>query len=183
MTDDARIEDWLRRMKWALARVPSPEREDILAEARAHLRERLDGGQSAETALAALGPADVYARRFIDEMELSNALGSQRWSDLLRVVLRRLHRSLVAVVAFIALLFIGALGVGAPITAICRLVDPAHFGLWVGPYNFSLGYNTSPNVHEALGAGIYPVAIVIAGLCWVLGRMVLLWAARTIRGR
>lgn len=183
MTDDARIEDWLRRMKWALARMPSPEREDILAETRAHLRERLDGGQNAEAALAALGPADVYARRFIDEMELSNALGSQRSSDLFRVVLRRLHRSLVAVVAFIALLFLGALGVGAPATAIGKLFDPAHFGLWVGPYNFSLGYNSNPDIHEVLGNGIYPVAVVITGLAWVLGRMVLLWAARAIRGR
>jgi hypothetical protein len=183
MSDDSRIEDWLRRMKWALARMPSPEREDILAETRAHLRERLDGGQDAEAALAALGPADAYARRFIDEMELSGALGSQKFSDLLRVILRRLHRSLIALVAFFALLILGAIGIGAPLTALARMVDPAHFGLWVGPDNFAFGYNDSPSVHEVLGAKIYPVSLIMAGTAWVLGRMVLVWAARMIRGR
>jgi uncharacterized membrane protein len=183
MSDDRRIEDWLRRMNWALGRMPSPEREDIMAETRAHLRERLDGGQDAEAALAALGPPDVYARRFIDEMELSGALGSQKSSDLLRVVLRRVHRSLVAAVAFVALLFIGGIGVGFPIVALCKLADPTHFGLWVGPYNFSIGSNESPDVHEVLGDYFYPMAVVATGLAWVLGRMVLLWAARTIRGR
>ncbi len=69
------------------------------------------------------------------------------------------------------------------LTAIGRLVDPANFGVWVGPYNFSMGYSEDPNLHEVLGAGIYPVALVMAVLAWVLGRMVLVWAVRTIRGR
>lgn len=180
---DRRIEDWLRRMHWALGRMPSPEREDIVAETRAHLRERMDGGQDAVSALAALGPADAYARRFLDEMELSGALGSQKSSDLLRVVLRRVHRSLIAAAAFVALLFIGAIGLGFPIVALCKLTDPSHFGLWVGPGNFTIGTNDSPEVHEALGNYFYPVAVLVAGGAWVLGRMVLLWAARTIRGR
>lgn len=186
MTDanQGRVENWLRRFRWALGAMPQAERDDVVAETRAHLCERIDTGQSADAALAALGPADVYARRFIDEMELSGALASQRSGDLLRAVLRRAHRSLVAAMAFLLLLIIGGLAVGLVGTAVGKALDPAHFGLWTGHGNFFIGQTDHPErMHELLGGWLYPVAVAALGLCWLLGRLVLLWAARVLRGR
>jgi hypothetical protein len=182
--DQGRVEDWLRRVKWALNRLPASERDDILAETRAHLHERIDAGLGVDAALAAMGPADVYARRFIDEMELTGALATQRSGDLLKVVLRRAHRSLVAFAAFLLLLVIGVAGLGFAGTAIGKAIDPAHFGLWVGAHNFVFGStDDSGRMREVLGPWIYPVAGIATGICWLLFRSVLLWAARTIRGR
>lgn len=182
--DQGRVEDWLRRVKWALGRLPASECDDILAETRAHLSERIDSGQSVDTALAALGPPDAYARRFIDELELSGALASQKSGDLLRVVLRRAHRSLVAFVAFLLLLIIGGMGFGFAATAVGKTFDPGHFGLWVGAHNFNFGSTDHPErMHELLGPWLYPIAGIGVGISWLLWRSVLLWAARTIRGR
>jgi hypothetical protein len=183
-SDNGRVEDWLRRFRWALSAMPAAERDDVVAETRAHLNERIDAGQGAEAALAALGPADAYARSFIDEMELTGALASQRSGDLLRVVLRRAHRSLVAAIAFLLLLVIGGLALGFAGTAIGKAVDPGHFGLWVGGANFFIGQTNHPErMRELLGGWLYPVAAAALGLCWLAGRLVLLWAARVLRGR
>jgi uncharacterized membrane protein len=70
------VQEWLRRLKWSLASMPSPEREDIVEETRAHLHEAIAGGQSAAAVLGGFGAPEDYARQFVDEMDVSHALGS-----------------------------------------------------------------------------------------------------------
>src|SRR5215475_3417190 len=61
-TDPSDVQEWLRRLKWSLASMPSPERDDILAEARAHIDEALASGKTPAQALSGFGPPEEYAR-------------------------------------------------------------------------------------------------------------------------
>ena len=178
------VEDWLRRLKWALAGMPSPEREDIVEETRVHLQERIEAGQGPAEALAPFGDPEAYARGFIDEMELSGLLARPRFAGLLAATARRAHKSLVAALAFFAVIILGGLAVGVLITAGWKVFDPVHAGLWVSATAFHFGTIDDPSsARELLGNWIYPVALVIAALCWMLGRLVMIWAVRTIRRR
>jgi len=182
--DTQSVEDWLRRLKWALASIPSPEREDIVEETRVHLQERIAAGQGPSQALAPFGEPEAYARGFVDEMELSGLLARPRFAGLLAAIARRAHKSLVAALAFFAVLILGSLALGVLITAVWEIFDPARAGLWIGPDRFNFGVIDDPTLgQELLGPWIIPVALVIAGLCWILGRLVLIGAARTLRRR
>jgi uncharacterized membrane protein len=184
VADTRIVEDWLRRLKWALASIPSPEREDIVEETRAHLQERIGAGQGPAEALAPFGEPEAYARGFVDEMELSGLLARPRFAGLLAAIARRAHKSLVACLAFFAVLILGSLALGMLITAVWEVFDPAHAGLWIRPDGVSMGVIDDPALgRELLGPWVIPVALVVAGLCWILGRLVLIGAARTLRRR
>jgi hypothetical protein len=177
-------EDWLRRLKWALASMPSPEREDILAETRAHLEERLASGATAQGALAPFGAPESYAAQFLEDMELAGVLARPRLPQLLGTIARRAHKSLVAAIAFLLVLFVGGTVLGVCATAIWKLGDPSHAGLWIGGGNFFFGTVDDPTpMREVLGNWIYPLALVSLGLGWMLCRLLLIWAVRTLKRR
>jgi hypothetical protein len=180
---DARaIAGWLRRFRWSLAGMASPEREDIVAEVRAHLAERMAAGAGVTEALNAFGTPEAYARSFVEEMELARALTGERFPSLLGAVVQRAHRSAVAGVAFLAVLLLGATALGVIVTAALKLGDPTHMGLWLGHGSFFFGRVDDPNRYrELLGGWIYPLAPLSLALAWVLGRLALISALRTIR--
>ena len=179
--EDPEVTRWLHQLNWALASVPTAEREDIVAEARAHLAESIADGHSPRDALAHFGAAETYARTFLDDIELSGALGSQRSGAMLSVLARRVHNSVVAAFGFFIVVILGAVALGVGLTGIAKIFDPVHAGLWVGPQIFAFGITGDPpHGRELLGHWIFPVAALIVALCWILGRMVLLWSLRTL---
>jgi hypothetical protein len=179
--EDRAVADWLRRLKWALTRMPSPEREDIVAETRGHLEERIAAGASPAQALAAFGPPEAYAHRFLDEMDVSAALGSRRLGDGLGVVVRRLNRSLVAVLAFLVVLFVGGIALGLVVAGAWKLFDPAHVGVWIEGRSFWIGDIDDPAAgRELVGLWLYPMTVAGVAAAWVVCRTVLLWAVRAI---
>jgi len=174
-------EDWLRRFKWALATMPASERDDIVAETRAHVAERLAQGQAALEVLAGFGEPDAYARHFIDEMELARVMGSQGSGAMLNAVLRRAHRSSVAAGALLLVLAMAAVAFPIVMTAINKLFDPVHAGLWRGPNEFFIGIIDQPeNAQELLGVWIYPLAGLCLALIWLAIRFVLVWAVKSL---
>jgi hypothetical protein len=184
MSRDRTSEAWLRRLKWALAEIPSPEREDILAEARSHIEDRVAAGRPPAEVVAEFGPADAYARDFIDEMETTGALGAQRSGDLLGVVVRRVHRSLAAALALFAVLLLGLVAFSMMIMVWLKVTDPAHAGLWIGPHEQFIGVIDDPSkARDVLGLWLYPLAALVLLLGWTIGRAILIWAVRTLRPR
>jgi uncharacterized membrane protein len=180
-SDPAEIEEWLRRLKWSLASMSSPERDNIVEETRSHLREVLAAGCSPSAALAGFGRAEDYARRFIDEMQIVGALGSQDTGALLHVVARRINRSLVAALAAIGIAALGVLTLIAILMLILKLSDPVHAGLWRGAHQFFIGKIDNPaDATELLGFWLYPLCVGILALSWFIGRLLLLWAVRRI---
>lgn len=181
---DRLLDEWLRGLKWSLTAIPSPEREDIVEETRGHISERLEAGASLEEVLDAFGSPDVYARGFVEEMEVSSALGGGRSGSLLGVIARRAHRSAVAFAAFLGLLVIVAVALGAVITGVYKLVDPVHAGLWVGDGFAFLGTIDDPSTgRELLGNWVYVVIPAIFAACWFLGRLILIGTVRTFTRR
>lgn len=179
--DQDLVAGWLRRFKWALKRMPSPEREDIVEETRAHLHERMAGGLTAAQALANFGAPEDYARKFMDEMVLAAAAGSGNSGDSLRAVLRFVTRSGVALLAFFVVLFVGSLGLGFLISGVWKIFDPTHVGLWIGPRDFALGVIDHPEgSRELLGGWMYPLCAAAVGVAWLICRTVLRWAVRTL---
>jgi len=180
MSDETiEVQDWLRRLKWSLASIPSPEREDIYDETRAHLQEAVAGGQTAAAVLAGFGSPEDYARQFVDEMDVSRALGSGRASAMLATVSRRMHRSFVAAIAFGVLLLLGLFALGVGFTAAVKIVDPEHAGLWMGRAGFFIGTIDDPSTaRELLGYGLFPLAALLFVLTWLIGRLIL---TRTLR--
>ena len=179
--EDPDVGSWLDRLNRALAGIPAAERDDIVAETRAHLAESVASGLPPRDALAHFGPAESYARKFLDDIELSGALGSQRSGAMLSVLARRVHKSLVAAIGFFLVMVLGGVAFGAVLTAVVKIFDPAIAGLWVGPRIFALGITNDPShARELLGNWVFPVLALIVALCWILGRMVLLWSLRML---
>lgn len=185
MTDaDRRLDEWLRGLKWSLQSIPSPEREDIVEETRAHITERLARGAPLEEALAPFGTPEDYARSFIDEMEVSGALASQRSASLMAVIARRAHRSVVAAGAILGVLILNVIAIGAVVTGVYKLVDPAHAGLWVGPGFAFLGTTDDVTAgRELLGNWVYVLIPTVLVACWYLARLILIGTVRTFARR
>lgn len=178
-TNDRAAAEWLRRLNWALAAMPPPDREDIVAEARAHIEEAAAEGRATTEVLAGFGAPDAYARRFLEEMELSAALGSGRVGRLFVAVARRVHQSLIAFAAFVVVLCVAGLAGGAALAAVWKLFDPVHVGLWLSPRFFFIGQIDDPSTgRELLGLWLYPFTCVVLVLAWIICRFVLV---RTLR--
>jgi hypothetical protein len=178
--DDAK-EAWLRRLRWALAALPGPERDDIVAEIRAHLDERERDGADVAAALAQLGPADGYARGFIEARELTGAAASQRPGAMLSAIARRAHRSVLAFAAFVAVVALTAVSLLAATVLVMKVDDPLHAGLWRGKGQFFIGVIDDPAAaQELLGYWIYPLAILVVALAALAARGVLVWTVRTL---
>ena len=181
MNDANEIQDWLRRLSWSLAAIPSPEREDIVAEARAHIEEAIAQGQTPAAVLSGFGEPDEYARAFIDQMEVARAMGSQATSTMLATVTRRVHRSAVAALAAVVLFLLAVVVFTAVSVALFKLGDPAHTGLWHGPHAFFIGRIDDPSkAKELLGNWLLPLAALACALSWLIGRFVLLWTLRQL---
>ncbi len=178
---DRAVADWLRRLKWALAALPESDRDDIVAEAAAHLEEAAAAGRSTGEILTGFGAPELYARPFLDQAELARALGSQTAADLAGAVARRVHRSLVAALAGAALLAIVVVMFVAVTLVVMEVQDPIHTGLWLGAHVRFIGQIDDPSIaRDLLGGWLIPLAAVVIGGGWVIGRLLLLAAVRRL---
>jgi uncharacterized membrane protein len=179
MSDE--LDPWLKRMRWALARLPDDARDDIVRETRAHLEERIAKGTTARAALDAFGRAEDYAASFVEEWELVAAAGARNTTSMLSAVLRRAHRSVVAALAVVLVATLSVAAFVAALTAVMKIVDPVHAGLWRGNTAFFLGVIDNPaSAHELLGAWIFPLAALAIALAVLAARSVLVWAVRRL---
>lgn len=180
-SDSAEIGMWLRRLKWSLASLPSAERDDIVEETRSHLREVVAAGRAPSEALMAFGAPEDYGRRFIDEMNIVAALGSQDTRALLYVVARQVNRSLIAALAVICIAGLVLLALIAISMLALKLFDPVHVGLWRGANQFFIGKIDNPaNATELLGFWLYPLCTGVLASIWLIGRLTLLFVVRRL---
>jgi hypothetical protein len=175
---------WLRRLDWALHALPTKDRDDIVRETRSHIEERINQNMAESQILASLGDADDYAQSFLDEFELSQALGSRKLPAMIGAAARWIHRSVAAAAAFTSVLLLGLFAAGVILTAVMHFLDPVHWGLWVSKRMLLIGHVDDPSVaRELLGAGIYPFAVGSLIVCWIAGRAALLGSLRVVARR
>ena len=174
MTDQAEVERWLSRLGWALNHLPPHERDDIVRETRSHIEDRVASGASLQQVLSGFGPAERHARRFVDEIQACEALGSQRVGDLARFVANRAHRSVGAAIALLALILLTILAGITVVVVGLKIVDPVHAGLWTGPGQTFIGIIDDPQAgREILGLWLFPAAAVVLTLIFIAGRLLL----------
>jgi uncharacterized membrane protein len=180
-SDPAEIEEWLRRLKSALASMALPERDNILEETRGHLRERLVAGDTPADALAGFGSPEDYAQCFVDEMRMEGALRSKDTGALLHVVTSQINRNIVAALAGIGIAVFGVFAFFAVVTLIAKIFDPVRAGVWRFPQGgLTIGLVNPADATELLGMWLYPLCVGVLALSWLGGRMLLLWAVRRI---
>lgn len=189
MTDallSAPVADYLERLEWSLRSAPEPDRRKIKLEITSHLADRaLQGEVAVDAALAAMGPPDVLARRFLADCALEQAVDRPAPGRLLLVTLDRAGRSFAAlVVGFIAVVFY-VMAIAFALVAILKPVSPDHVGAWIRPSGVNIGatFDAVPLGHELLGYWLIPVAILCAILSYLAGTALLRHGARRLLKR
>ena len=183
MTDYTDIDAWLERLDQALARLPETERADIVGETRGHLEERLDAGLTSTSALAGFGRAEAYARAFLDDYALTQALGSRRSLAMARVLFDLAGRSLVAMLGLIGFVIFSATMLACVVCILIKLVKPDLVGLWSGPNGVVLGISNHTGLHDMLGNGVYAVLVLLVVVDAALARFSLIMAVKGVKGR
>jgi len=183
MTDHMDIEAWLRNLDHALQPLPEAERQDIVGEARGHLEERLDAGLTSASALAGFGRAETYARAFLDDYALTQALDSRRSLAMARVLFDFAGRSLVATLGLVGFVVFSATMLAALVAILVKLVKPDLVGLWSGPNGLALGITNHAGMHDVLGNGVYLVLTALVMADAALARLSLITAVKGVKGR
>jgi uncharacterized membrane protein len=183
MTDHDDIESWLNRLGEALQPLPETEREDIVGETRGHLEERLSAGLTSTSALAGFGRAEAYARAFLDDHALTQALDSRRSLAMARVLFDLAGRSLVATLGLIGFVVFSATMLAALGCILVKIIKPDLIGLWSGPTGFALGATDHAGMHDVLGNGVYLVLALLVVVDAVLARLSLITAVKGVKSR
>ncbi len=179
--DNPKLAEYARRLRWALAALPESDRDGIVAEMRSHVLDRVDAGASVDEALAGLGAPDEYAREFRESYTVASALSSRRTPRMLHALVLGAAGSLGAVCAFGAIVIAWAAALLVVYTAILKVSDPKHVGLWRGEHFFFIGIVDDPSTgQELLGPWITPLALVCVIAAWLITRSLALWALKRL---
>jgi hypothetical protein len=177
----AHLDTYLDQVRRNLKGLPRSEADEIVAELRSHVLDRVAGQPTpnqVEAAIAALGSPREVAR-----INLTERVGAEVEEDrspltVLRGIGRLARLSVYG--AFTGLVsFVGyALAASFLITAAVKPFWREHAGFWRVPdpkddYSFSLGINSAPNGQELLGWWIIPIGVgaglLLGWLTWRFG--------------
>ena len=196
-TADARVDDYLERLRKALAGLSGEAVSDILEELRGHILEKAalngEGGEvtpgSVENVLAALGVPEELAAQYLADDLLERA--SRGWSPLLllRGLLRWASLSAAGIFVFIGCLVGYFVGGSFLLCGVLKPLHPQSAGLWRladegNSHSFSLrlGFGSIPaGGRELLGWWIVPIGLLIGGGMCFLTTQIALWCARQYR--
>jgi uncharacterized membrane protein len=157
------IETYLVALRTHLAPITLADREDILREIAAHIRDSVESGSTPAAVLARLGPTEALAAQYRDGALIRAASHSVSPVTLLRATLRVATKGIVGFVVFFFALII---------TGIIKPFLPANTGLWFHDGHFVNSGVLFPSpqapAHEILGLWYIPIALFIGGSLVVL---------------
>jgi len=166
----AAVEEYLGRLGKAFDHVPPAERDDIVAEVRSHIMERIEeqpraGDDVVDDVLRAVGDPAELARQHRTEAMLRQAERSRSPWLLLRSTLRWATTGGAGLVAvFVAVLGYGC-GVVCWLSALLKPLFPARIGLWLQPGQMlTLGYwDGRWSASEVYGISVRPPSGFVLG--------------------
>jgi len=167
------IETYLTRLRGRLRKLSAEDREEIVREISAHIRECSgEVGGDVERVLQRLGPPEVLASQYSQDELIQRAGRSFSPWLILRATLTLAKRGVEGLALFIGVVFGYVLGGGLIVTAVLKPILPQYVGLWVGPRNLNLGlivpHPQGPQVHEVLGGSYIPLAFCLGAVfLWV----------------
>ena len=169
MTTHRQIDDYLVSLRSHLGPMTLAEREEIVREIGAHIRDSAEeAGASIDTVLKRLGPPEALAAQYRDGMLIRRASLSISPLLLLRGALRLATKGAAGIVVFFVAVFGYALGSGLVLTALVKPILPLNTCMW-----FRDGVLVSSGVifpapappqHEVLGMWYIPLALIIGSL-------------------
>jgi len=179
MTAELQIDSYLTDLRLHLGPLTIAEREEIVREIGAHVRDSAEqSGGSIESVLARMGTAGDLAAQYRDGLLISQASRSISPLVLLRAALRLATRGVFGIVVFFLGLFGYAMGGGLVLTALVKPILPANTGVWVenGRLTTSGLLFPAPATpqHEILGLFYIPLAL-------TAGSLILLFTTWAIR--
>ncbi len=170
MTTNNPLESYIVRFRCVLAGMPMAEQEDIIAEIRAHIQERVSvSGMSLEETLARLGAPEDLARDYTRGALVRRASsGFSPWL-ILRAAFAWAMTGVHGAGVFVTAVFGYALAFGFMLWCLLKMVFPDQIGLWVDP-DFNPGFRPGelPQDHEVLGSWFQPITFGIGLLFFTL---------------
>ena len=169
MTEELQINTYLSSLRESLAPISLAEREEILREIGAHIRDSAEEpGASVESVLARLGPPAELAAQYRDGLLIRRASRSISPVLLLHATLRLATKGVFGMLVFFSGLFGYAMGGGLILTAFFKPILPNHTGVWViGERIVGTGVQfpaPQPPAHEVLGLWYIPIALTAGSL-------------------
>jgi uncharacterized membrane protein len=173
MTTEKQMDSYLATLRQHLAPLTLGEREEILREIAAHVRDSAEqSGATVEAVLARLGPAEELAGEYRDGLLISRASRSFSPIVLLRATLRLATKSVSGIVVFVLSVFGYSFGAGFVIVAFSKMIFPSHAGAWVQDGRLvdfgAFLYGTPAGAHEVLGVWIIPLGLIAGSLTLLL---------------
>jgi uncharacterized membrane protein len=162
------IEAYLSALRSQLAPITLAEREEILREIAAHIRDSVESGTPIETVLARLGPPAELAAEYRDGQLIRAASRSVSPVTLLRATRRLAARGILGIIVFLCALIGYFTGGGLVVGAIIKPFAPNHVGVfttttktvWQTAGQLSTGIQTIGPRHELLGWWAIPIFLV-----------------------
>jgi uncharacterized membrane protein len=154
------VERYLAELRSALGRLPDAERDDVVAEIRSHVLERIGpeaNAASVREVLQAVGEPRELAAQYATQALLRRAVRSRSPWLLLRTTFRWATTGIAGVIAFL----LTVTGYGAALVfLLCAFLKPflpAQIGLWLGSdAALTLGYWNGRLPAEAFGMSLGP---------------------------
>jgi uncharacterized membrane protein len=173
MTSEMQIENYLTSLRINLGPLTIAEREEIVREITAHIRDSAEeSGASVESVLARLGPAEALAKQYRDGLLIRRASRSFSPLVLLRGALRLATKGFFGIFVSLVAVFGYLLGGGFILTALMKPIFPANTGLWFNDERLvssgTLFPAPSPPAHEVLGMWYMPIALILGSLILLL---------------
>jgi hypothetical protein len=186
----AHLDTYLDQVRRHLTALPKSEADEIVAELRSHVLDKVDGAatpQAVEAAIAALGTPREVARFNLTERVAAEVDEDRSPLTVLRGVGRLARLSVYG--AFTGLVsFTGyVLSAGFVITAISKILSRTQAGLWryprpAGGDGYVFGVTNHPGGQELLGWWVVPISLVLAVIVgWLTWRFGIFSVARMRR--
>ena len=183
MIAEQQIDSYLAALRSQLGPMTLNDREEIVREISAHIRDSAEQtGASMEAILARLGsPADLAAQ-YRDGFLIRTASRSISPWKLMRGALRLATKGVFGVIVFFVGLFGYAMGGGMALSGMIKPILPANTGLWVRDgHVISSGTifpAPPPPAYEVLGMWYIIIALTLGSLTMLLTSIVIRKALR-----
>lgn len=173
MTAESKIDSYLTALRLHLGPLTIAEREEIIREINAHIRDSAEeSGTSVEAVLSRLGSAEDLAAQYRDGLLIRRASKSNSPLVLLRGALRLATKGVFGVVVISMAVFGYAIGGGLVLSGLTKTIFPAHTGLWMNGGHIVSSGTLFPApalpAHEVLGWWYIPLALSVGSILLLL---------------
>ena len=178
MIQTIQFDTYMSSLRSHLAPMTHAEREEIMREISAHVRDAVEqSGCNAEEVLARLGSAEDLAAQYRDGLLIRRASRSISPLLLLRAALRLATKGISGMIVFFASVIGYVIGGGFVLSAFAKCFFPAHTGVWVsGGELVSSGtqmYIPAPPAHDVFGWWYVIVFLTLGSLLILLTTFVI----------